>query len=71
MYVYVKEMSVYILVFNIKMYLYTHVTFSVMFSQTGRFVWLDGAHWNYTDWLTGEPNNTADVENCVELLSKH
>lgn len=42
-----------------------------MFSQTGRFIWLDGAHWNYADWLPGEPNNTANVEDCVELLSKH
>ncbi|KAF5896366.1 protein-lysine methyltransferase METTL21C-like, partial [Clarias magur] len=37
--------------------------------NTGRFVWLDGAQWNYTDWLLGEPNNTSNVENCVELLS--
>lgn len=42
-----------------------------MFSQTERFIWLDGAQWNYADWLPGEPNNTAGVENCVELLSKH
>ncbi|XP_026768835.1 lectin [Pangasianodon hypophthalmus] len=37
--------------------------------DTGRFIWLDGAQWNYADWLPGEPNNTAGVENCVELLS--
>ncbi|KAL2081420.1 hypothetical protein ACEWY4_023273 [Coilia grayii] len=37
--------------------------------DTGRFIWLDGAHWDYADWLVGEPNNTAGVENCVELLS--
>ncbi len=36
--------------------------------QTGHFVWLDGAHWKYADWLPGEPNNTADVEDCIELL---
>ncbi|XP_072542262.1 uncharacterized protein [Salminus brasiliensis] len=37
--------------------------------DTGRFIWLDGARWHYADWLPGEPNNTAGVENCVELLS--
>ncbi|XP_046903103.1 involucrin isoform X2 [Hypomesus transpacificus] len=37
--------------------------------QTGRFIWLDGAHWAYDDFLPGEPNNTADVENCIELLA--
>ncbi|XP_038575760.1 cytadherence high molecular weight protein 1 [Micropterus salmoides] len=36
--------------------------------DTGRFVWLDGSHWSYADWLSGEPNNTAAVENCVEVL---
>ncbi|XP_021453616.2 titin [Oncorhynchus mykiss] len=37
--------------------------------DTGRFIWLDGAHWHYEDWLPGEPNYTAGVENCLELLS--
>lgn len=37
--------------------------------DTGRWIWLDGAHWGYADWLPGEPNNTAGVENCVEILS--
>ncbi|XP_071333560.1 probable inactive protein kinase DDB_G0270444 isoform X3 [Trachinotus anak] len=37
--------------------------------ETGRFVWLDGSRWGYADWLSGEPNNTADVEDCVELLA--
>ncbi|XP_062311615.1 involucrin [Osmerus eperlanus] len=37
--------------------------------ETGRFIWLDGAHWTYEDFLAGEPNNTADVENCIELLA--
>lgn len=39
------------------------------FLDTGRFVWLDGSHWGYADWLWGEPNNTSNVENCVELLA--
>ncbi|XP_043987962.1 retinitis pigmentosa 1-like 1 protein isoform X2 [Gambusia affinis] len=33
-----------------------------------RFVWLDGSRWSYEDWLPGEPNHTAGVENCVEIL---
>ncbi|XP_044073148.1 probable serine/threonine-protein kinase kinX isoform X2 [Siniperca chuatsi] len=37
--------------------------------DTGRFVWLDGSRWGYADWLSGEPNNTADLEDCVEVLA--
>nr|XP_043904703.1 probable inactive protein kinase DDB_G0270444 isoform X3 [Solea senegalensis] len=37
--------------------------------DTGRFLWLDGAEWTYADWLLGEPNHTANVENCVEVLA--
>uniref|UniRef100_A0A673Y9M8 Fibrous sheath CABYR-binding protein-like n=1 Tax=Salmo trutta TaxID=8032 RepID=A0A673Y9M8_SALTR len=37
--------------------------------DTGRFIWLDGAHWSYEDWLPGEPNYTAGVENCLEILA--
>ncbi|XP_054471751.1 lectin-like [Anoplopoma fimbria] len=37
--------------------------------KTGRFIWLDGSHWSYADWLSGEPNNTSDVEECVEVLA--
>ncbi|XP_014901012.1 brevican core protein-like [Poecilia latipinna] len=33
-----------------------------------RFIWLDGSRWSYQDWLPGEPNHTAGVENCVEIL---
>ncbi|KAL3056075.1 hypothetical protein OYC64_018722 [Pagothenia borchgrevinki] len=36
--------------------------------ETGRFIWLDGSHWGFADWLSGEPNNTSDLEDCVELL---
>ena len=36
--------------------------------QTNRFVWLDGSHWTYADWLSGEPNHTAGVEDCLEVL---
>ncbi|XP_018557917.1 low affinity immunoglobulin epsilon Fc receptor [Lates calcarifer] len=37
--------------------------------ETGRFIWLDGSPWGYADWLSGEPNNTVNKENCVELLA--
>jgi len=37
--------------------------------QTGRFIWLDGSHWSYADWLSEEPNSTSDVEDCVEVLA--
>ncbi|XP_029936983.1 macrophage mannose receptor 1 [Myripristis murdjan] len=37
--------------------------------DTGRFIWLDGSRWTYADWLSGEPNDTAGVEDCVELLA--
>ncbi|XP_067373358.1 uncharacterized protein si:ch211-160b11.4 isoform X2 [Channa argus] len=37
--------------------------------ETGRFIWLDGSQWVYDDWLVGEPNNTANLEDCVELLA--
>ncbi|KAF3843436.1 hypothetical protein F7725_002285 [Dissostichus mawsoni] len=36
--------------------------------ETGRFIWLDGSHWGFADWLSREPNNTSDLEDCVELL---
>ncbi|XP_056289007.1 lectin [Pseudoliparis swirei] len=37
--------------------------------KTGRFIWLDGSHWSYADWLSEEPNRTSDVEDCVEVLA--
>ncbi|XP_035460283.2 probable serine/threonine-protein kinase kinX isoform X1 [Scophthalmus maximus] len=37
--------------------------------ETGRFIWLDGSRWSYADWLSGEPNNTSDLEDCVEVLA--
>ncbi|KAM7407209.1 hypothetical protein PAMA_003103 [Pampus argenteus] len=40
----------------------------IRYLETGRFIWLDGSQWGYADWLSGEPNNTADVEDCLEVL---
>uniref|UniRef100_A0A3Q1EPN8 Si:ch211-160b11.4 n=1 Tax=Acanthochromis polyacanthus TaxID=80966 RepID=A0A3Q1EPN8_9TELE len=39
------------------------------FLDTGRFVWLDGSLWDYSDWLVGEPNHTANKEECLEVLA--
>lgn len=47
-----------------------HPELLISLFQTGTFIWLDGAHWEYADWLPGEPNDTSGVENCVELLSE-
>ncbi|KAI3355834.1 hypothetical protein L3Q82_004394 [Scortum barcoo] len=38
--------------------------------KTGRLIWLDGSHWGYADWLSGEPSNVEDVE-CVEVLANN
>ncbi|XP_017265639.1 FK506-binding protein 5 [Kryptolebias marmoratus] len=37
--------------------------------NSNRFFWLDGSKWTYDDWLPGEPNDTAGVEDCVEVLA--
>ncbi|XP_073508730.1 regenerating islet-derived protein 4-like [Phyllobates terribilis] len=34
-----------------------------------RWKWNDGSMYNYRLWQTGEPNNTNNVEYCVELTS--
>ncbi|XP_047226953.1 C-type lectin domain-containing protein 161 [Girardinichthys multiradiatus] len=36
--------------------------------DSDRFVWLDGSRWTYDDWLPGEPNHTAGLEYCLEVL---
>ncbi|CAG5865750.1 unnamed protein product [Menidia menidia] len=36
--------------------------------KTNGFIWIDGSRWGYADWLSGEPNNTSRVENCLEVL---
>ncbi|XP_071395339.1 lectin-like [Centroberyx affinis] len=39
------------------------------YPETSHFIWLDGSSWGYADWLPGEPNSPAGVEDCVELLA--
>ncbi|XP_034550141.1 probable inactive protein kinase DDB_G0270444 [Notolabrus celidotus] len=36
--------------------------------DTGRFIWLDGSQWDYSDWLSGEPSNNAEEE-CVKMAA--
>ena len=31
------------------------------------FVWSDGTPWDYSNWVEGEPNNIAGVEDCVHM----
>uniref|UniRef100_W5MJJ6 C-type lectin domain-containing protein n=1 Tax=Lepisosteus oculatus TaxID=7918 RepID=W5MJJ6_LEPOC len=35
--------------------------------RTGLFVWTDGTDWNYWNWVPGQPDNTANAEDCVEM----
>ncbi|XP_066561912.1 C-type lectin BPL [Amia ocellicauda] len=37
------------------------------FKKTGRFLWLDGSFWSYSDWMSGEPNNLNNRQFCVEM----
>lgn len=37
------------------------------YSTEGTFVWVTGEPVTYTNWLTGEPNNAAGVEDYVEF----
>ncbi|XP_066574691.1 C-type lectin mannose-binding isoform [Amia ocellicauda] len=39
--------------------------------RTTKFVWTDGSDWNYSNWLPGQPDNTANVEDCVEMNWKN
>merc|ERR1712013_26161 len=35
--------------------------------EEGIWKWSDGSKWNFTQWLTNEPNNHLDNENCVQF----
>ena len=39
-------------------------------NHQSRWLWVDGSRPNFTNWLSGEPNNAGGSEACVELASQ-
>ncbi|XP_041088462.1 lectin-like [Polyodon spathula] len=39
--------------------------------RSEKFVWIDGSEWNYNPWVPGQPDNTANTEDCVEINWKN
>lgn len=37
-------------------------------ANEGAFVWISGEPWSFTNWSSGEPNNSFSNENCVQLM---
>ena len=35
------------------------------------WVWSDGTAWDYTNWLTGQPDNWNNNERCAHMASSH
>ena len=35
--------------------------------EEGIWKWSDGSEWNFTHWLTNEPNNRYSNENCIQI----
>ncbi|KAG7462039.1 hypothetical protein MATL_G00198470 [Megalops atlanticus] len=35
--------------------------------RSKKFIWTDGSPWNYKAWVPGQPDNTNNVEDCVEM----
>ena len=36
-------------------------------ASEGTFVWTDGSPFDFTNWLGGEPNNSGDGEDCLQI----
>ncbi|XP_048861449.1 lectin-like [Brienomyrus brachyistius] len=35
--------------------------------QSKKFIWTDGSLWNFKKWVPGQPDDTQNIENCVEM----
>ncbi|XP_018610475.2 C-type lectin lectoxin-Thr1-like [Scleropages formosus] len=38
---------------------------------SNQFIWTDGSEWNFQFWVPGQPDNTANQEDCVEMNWKN
>ncbi|RVE70280.1 hypothetical protein OJAV_G00062280 [Oryzias javanicus] len=47
---------------------YTRVWVGGYRLDRNHFIWMDESIWSYADWLSGEPNDTSGVEDCLEML---
>ncbi|XP_024118451.2 collectin-11 [Oryzias melastigma] len=47
---------------------YTRVWIGGYRLDRNHFIWMDESSWSYADWLSGEPNDTSGVEDCLEML---
>ncbi|XP_028664633.1 lectin-like [Erpetoichthys calabaricus] len=37
------------------------------YQQISLWLWTDGSKWDFTNWNTGEPNNSNNVERCLHF----
>uniref|UniRef100_A0A3B3Q4E7 C-type lectin domain-containing protein n=1 Tax=Paramormyrops kingsleyae TaxID=1676925 RepID=A0A3B3Q4E7_9TELE len=35
--------------------------------QSKKFIWTDGSVWDFKKWVPGQPDNTNNTEDCVEM----
>ncbi|XP_072554034.1 lectin-like isoform X2 [Paramormyrops kingsleyae] len=39
--------------------------------QSKKFIWTDGSVWDFKKWVPGQPDNTNNTEDCVEMNWKN
>lgn len=39
----------------------------MFFIQTGDWVWTDGSAFDFSYWASGEPDNSGQIEHCIEM----
>ncbi|KAL4641710.1 C-type lectin lectoxin-Thr1-like [Arapaima gigas] len=39
--------------------------------KSNKFIWTDGSLWNFEFWVPGQPDNTGNEEDCVEMNWKN